>query len=346
MVSVEAKDYILKMGHQMFSAWPEDCFLSSILTAKKGAEQWLADTYIQICAYKDVSYHGLRINFFPSGKHHFWINSFDYCPFLRKYSFDNDVLLDCFGTFAAMAKYSLSKGYYVSTLLNQTFRERTKLYLHPAYFYGYKQRTDSFLLVDSFEDGKFLKKEVPSELIEKAMNEANNSFASALSRTTYMYKIKDYLYVPDYVDLANRINDYLDGVDSTHYKGKGYDNKIYGIECYKLMLEYLEYIRSTEAILDLKSFVFIEDCQRLACMRIHGLANAEVITENIDKILYLNKQAEYACEQAKNLAMKYNVRMNKAILNSISDNIVYVIKCDMQYNDMILTQMKNKNFCG
>lgn len=89
---------MLNLQRPLFCTWPEDCFLTSMILNQNTAYDWIMNSFVQICAYKVTKEkNNMRINFLPSGKHHFRVNLYDYCPFISKYAIDNEIVKKVFG---------------------------------------------------------------------------------------------------------------------------------------------------------------------------------------------------------------------------------------------------------
>jgi len=81
----ERKKILSITNNNILRTWPEDCFLISIIQNNPKSYDWIMNSFVQICTYKSThDNNSFRINFLPSGKHHYPINLYDYCPFIDK----------------------------------------------------------------------------------------------------------------------------------------------------------------------------------------------------------------------------------------------------------------------
>lgn len=75
---------ILPLSKVSINAWPDECFLFSIIQNCSTGYDWLMNSFVQITTNKESEF-SRRVNFLPSSKHHYKINAYDFCPFIIKH---------------------------------------------------------------------------------------------------------------------------------------------------------------------------------------------------------------------------------------------------------------------
>lgn len=322
---------ILDLGIPMMRAWPEDCFLSSLIQKQDTAYDWMMNSFIQICSYKQQG-EDMRINFLPSGKHHYEINLFDLCPYITKYNLENEFIINNYGKFTNFAILTILKGYYLSTSLDQIYRadKRMSHLVHPAYIFGYDLEKGILHTADSYYNGQYGYMEVAIEDMDESFNQINYYSDKWYNHRTYVYKLKKMQHNFDVSLLYSLLNDYLNSHYSTSYKSYEYDNMYYGVECYSAFIKYIENIKKTKAdYLDLRSFVFIHDYKVMMEKRIEYLIKKNYILQSEISLIDKIREDISQCNIILGLAIKYKIKHDFCYLDSIVErmNKLYQEEC-------------------
>lgn len=333
---------ILDLGIPMMQAWPEDCFLSSLIQKQNTAYDWMMNNFVQICSYKEQTI-GMRVNFLPSGKHHYEINLFDICPYISKFGIENEILLDIYGKFTDYAIYAISKGYYVSTSLEQFYRI-DKIMSHPVYIFGYDLEKGIFHTADSYYNGKYGYMEVTLEDINEGFYRINKNSDRWFEHRTYTYKLKEMQLNFDIKLLYSLLNDYLNSCYSVSYKAYEYDNMFYGIDCYKAFIEYLENIKVNYAErFDLRSLVFFRDYKMMMKKRVDFLIKNDYILQSENSLQDKINEDISQYSIMISLAIKYNITKDILCLNKIIEKLNKLYKDEFVFIEKLMAALKQVN---
>lgn len=337
---------ILNIKDHILRTWPEDCFLISIILNKPKSYDWIMNSFVQICTYKfteeDTSF---RMNFYPSGKHHYSVNLYDYCPFIDKYVINNNIIMQLFQEYTDFVVFSINNGYYISCALDQCFTKKNKHFgdFHPNYIYGYDCIDNKIYLADNFDEGKFSFLKIPFYDINKSFDFINKQSEYLHNKKSYLYRLKDCDYKFDLLKLVNLLEDYLNSCDNTDYKSKYYNNRVYGIECYKLFYPYLRRILTNlDLDIDLRSFVFLIDHKKMMHLRVKYMIENNYLCINYRSIIEDYSILKEQCEKILFLAIKYNYTKNIQLIDRIIENLKAVEVQDYYLTDKLLKNIKKR----
>jgi len=158
---------------------------------------------------------------------------------------------------------------------------------------------------------------------------------------TYLYKLKDCEYYFDTLKLANLLEDYLNSCDSTDYKSKHYNNKFYGIECYKLFYPYLmSIISNSDQFIDLRSFVFLIDHKKIMLLRIQYMLANNYLPLKIKSLEDEYRKLTKQCERILLLAIKYNNTKNAEIIDKIVNYLKLIVTNDFSLTSKLLDETR------
>ncbi len=336
---------ILDLGIPMMRAWPEDCFLSSLIQKQDTAYDWMMNSFIQICSYKQQD-KDMRINFLPSGKHHYEVNLFDLCPYISKYSIENEIITANYGKFTNYAIEAISKGYYVSTSLEQFYDvNRSMPHLgHPVYIFGYDLEKGILHTADSYYDGKYGYMEVALENIDERFYRLNYYSDKWYNHRTYTYKLKKMQHNFDVRLLYNLLSDYLNSYYSTSYKAYEYDNMTYGIECYSAFINYVDNTKKNKVdYWDLKSFVFLQDYKIMMEKRIEYLIKNNYILQSEASLKDKIGEDISQCKIMLSLAIKYEIKHDINYLDIIVERMNKLYQDEFVFTERLMAALKKAN---
>ncbi len=336
---------VLDLGAPMMRAWPEDCFLSSLIQRENTAYDWIINSFVQICCYKEQK-KDMRINFLPSGKHHYEVNLFDLCPFVSKYCIENEMIIENYEKFTDYIIQAISKGYYVSTYLEQFYGAKGKMTheAHPVYIFGYNLDKNILYTADNYFNGKYGYLEVTLDEADREFYQINSYSDKWFEHRTYTYKLKSMQHNFDVKLLYNLLNDYLNSYYSTSYKAYEYDNMFYGIECYKAFISYVKNVVISKAdYVDLKSLVFFQDYKLMMERRIEYLINNNYLLQS--EIFFKDKMKEdfFQYNIILNLAIKYNMRQEVLYLDKIIERMNKLYQEEFVFIEKLMTALKSVN---
>lgn len=349
---------ILPLAEIEISAWPEQNFLFGLLLMQETGEDWIMNQFIQLrgAHYMRPQYGAVdfSVTFYPYGIHQLTPNLFDFCPFINKYTLPRSFVAGNYGRFHEFVRLALDNGYYLSTFLDQFFREdRNGQYgfRHPNFIYGYDDAEESVYLADNFERGKYGRKKITYSQLDRAFELVPGDLWEV---SVFLYKVVPYrhsFYTPY---IKEQIADYLnpgEGIcyfnrtvcQNPSYHGEDYTNEVFfGIECYQLLLHYLNSVSLGDSQYpdkDWRSFVVLVDHKHLMVQRYEYMTKHGVMSEN--KYLYEALVGlEKDCMIAQNMFIKYTVTEDEKILQRLIQRIKEIsekdICCMEQFADNIL----------
>ena len=339
---------ILTLEDVEIGAWPEQNFLLGLLQNQKTGWDWVMNQMIQLRGTHYISHeYGVKdmsITFYPYGIHQLTPNLFDLCPFINKYTIPKSLVIGNYGRFHEFVKSSLNNGYYLSTFLDQFFRDDfhgKHGFHHPNFIYGFDDGEKSIYLADNFEKGKYAKKKVSYEQIDRAFALVPGDQWEV---SVFLYKLVPYQHTFYAPYVKEQIEDYLNPrkgicyLDRTvcmnpHYQGEDYENEVfYGIECYQLLLNYLNAIQHKNREYpeeDWRSFVMLWDHKKLMVRRYEFMAEKEYMVK--DATLYRElKELEKDCEITLNLFLKYTLTGDGKIIERLITRIEQIREQDVK----------------
>ena len=318
-VSLPLQDHIIK-------AWPEHNFLVSIIQNKPTAYDWIMNTYIQSYAshWRGYGFEDRRVTFYPYGFHSHKTNVFDLCPFITKYAIPWSMVNDMYAAFSDFIIYAIDHGFYLSCSLDQFFipgMDGETGFTHPNYFYGYDVEKQLVFLVDNLKDGKYTALAVSFTEINTAFNLLEDIHGQhQFFKSTFLYELVNRDYIFDLSLLLDQLKDYLEPGGNMCYMNRFLtllDNNseilavYFGIDCYKLMHNYLEEIIELHKSddLDWRAFVYLCDHKKLMRLRVEYLMRQGYLPE--DQLFSRDCIAlERECKMLLNLFLKYHVTKN------------------------------------
>ncbi len=317
---------ILPYVKPIFKAWPEDCFLSSVICVQENAKNWIWDNYIQISAYKGaVHEEKYRINFWPTSKHHHLVNFFDYCPFLVKNAVEYDFVEKKKVRMIDFIRDSIDFGYYVSLTVDEFFRkerEGAEGFKHPIYIYGYDDEKRCLYVGDCFDDWKYMIKELDYDIFTRAYDIVKEQSNIIGERRVYMYRLVQAEYNCDKTRIKRTLEAYLASEDRTAYRDRYYNNKYYGLDCYRGLMDYLNGRKNKK--IDLSSFAFIVDHKKLMEERVGFLF--EGVESKSEEFRRIKNQSQIML----NMAMKYNLSGKLEILDEIINMLGQMVSSEKE----------------
>ena len=98
---------------------------------------------------------------------------FDLCPFIDKYVLPRSFVFGLFSKFHSFVISAIEEGFYISTFLDQFFRDDmhgNHGYHHPTFIYGYDDAAKCVYITDNFENGKYAKKQISYDQLDTAFS--------------------------------------------------------------------------------------------------------------------------------------------------------------------------------
>lgn len=336
---------ILPIQKAIISTWPEDGFISSIIGTEKTGKDWLFNTYIQTEAYKESDNLNIcRINYLPSGKYHYGVNLFDYCPLINKYCYNEKFVIDAFGSMQEFVKYAIRNNSYVSMYIDQAYRTeitegKQGIISHPIYIYGFENNT--FFTLDNYNNYKFASRNIMFSDLENGRDWIRNNKKENFYYRIYTYSISGKSYTFDLNYLKNQLYDYYTSVDSTSYNSVNKKRRLFGIECMSKLNDYITYANKIKlSLIDLRSFVFFEERQYIMKKRLNYMYNHEMISKrNKETISYITDEAISGWEECKNLLLKYNITKDNEILLRVSKKILLLRDIEKRQCEIMLEKI-------
>ena len=270
---------VLPLGAMGIRAWPEQNFLFEILMSMQEGEKWIYNHFIQLRGTHYINRAWNKtdssVTFYPYAIHYLAPNMFDLCPFIDKYVLPRSFVFGLFSKFHSFVISAIEEGFYISTFLDQFFRDDmhgNHGYHHPTFIYGYDDAAKCVYITDNFENGKYAKKQISYDQLDTAFSLITGQ-EWCYGVILYGAKEKAYDFVPGYV--KEQLQDYLEPkrgicyMDRTlcpdpFHDGEDYLNEVFfGAQCYDLI------DRSMQAILEYDDEYSAHDWRSLVQMCDH-----------------------------------------------------------------------------
>lgn len=338
---------VLPLTDINLKAWPDQNFLVQILKEQKTGWDWIMSTFIQIRGshYQryDWNEFDTRITFYPYAMHQMSPNIFDLCPFIDKFNIPKAFVAGNYNNFMSFVRTAINSKYYVSTILDQFFREgmhgKTGFH-HPAYIFGYDDYNERVYLLDNFEKGIYGIREISYNQLESAFELVQEDNWNV---GVFLYRTKKYIYHFQPKFVKEQIENYLMPekefcymnrtiYQNEKYKDEYYSDEVYfGIHCYELLQDYLTGIMMENRSYmnyDWRSFVMLCDHKKLMMARYQFMVKNRFLLE--DQQLYHDlENIEKESEIAQNLFLKYTVSDNVDCLKRLQERTERIRRDDV-----------------
>lgn len=338
-------------------AWPEQNFLLGLLLNQETGWDWVMNQFIQLRGSHYLRYQwedvDTSITFYPYAIHQLTPNLFDLCPYINKYAIPKSMILENYREFHEFVKCAINGGYYLSTFLDQFFREDLSGnhgFHHPTFLYGYDDGVRSVYLADNFEKGKYGRKKITYTQLDRAFAMVPGDVWEV---SVFLYKLVPYKHHFTVKYVKEQIKDYLEpgkGIcyfnrtvcPEPFYCDEEYKNEVYfGINCYCLLLRYLDAILKDDKeylLNDWRSFVMLCDHKHLMIKRYEYMTEKGYMKKNV--LLYEQLiQLEKDCRIIQNMFIKYTITGEKEIIVRLIKRIKNLrqkdIKCMKLFIDII-----------
>ena len=315
----------LSLGNPKVCTYHYDAYPLSVISSGKGNyNEWIMSNYIQLCANKNIkNSDGVFLEFY--GEHGFS------SPFLEVQKLSWKFLSKMGINLHNVVEKVIEEGYYIYVQVDEYFIPKrwaynNTHYLHDLLIYGYDKSKGQYNVVGY--DDKFNYVESVISYTEFYNGFVNNFYDLELDENYWADRIFIFKYnmngkydfninlvkktISDYVNSRNDFELY------NRFKNSN-ENKVYGVQIYDKVLEYLESIEKEQILkLDLRIFKLLEEhkilmIERLLYMRDRGLE----LEQEVEKYYDIDRLAK----QCKIFAMKYNVMNSKKILELISSSL-------------------------
>lgn len=339
---------ILPLEDVEIRAWPEQNFLLGLLLVQKTGWEWFMNQFVQLRGAHYVQHQygakDMSITFYPYAIHQLSPNLFDFCPFINKYTVPKSLIIGNYRDFCEFVKYSLENGYYLSTFLDQFFREDMHGnygFHHPNFIYGYDDGEQCIYLADNFENGKYGRKKISYEQLNHAFLGVPGDQWEV---SVFLYKLIPYQHTFYAPYVKEQIEDYLyprKGIcyfdrtvcQNPHYNRKDYENEVFfGIDNYQLLLNYLDAICKKNVEYpekDWRSFVMLCDHKMMMVKRYEFMTQCKCLEKN-EKMYSALKDLEQDCRIAQNMFLKYTLTDNMEIIGRLMNRMKQIKEKDMR----------------
>lgn len=242
---------ILPLADVGIRAWPEQNFLFGILSGSEDGRKWIYNHFIQMRGSHYIGYQwdakDASMTFYPYAIHYLSPNMFDLCPFVEKNMIPKSLILGMFRSFHEFVIHAIDGGYYISSFLDQFFREDMRGHYgfhHPTFIYGYDGGERIVYIADNFERGKYGTKKITYDQLDRAFRLVPDGM---WKYGVYLYRVTSAQYssVPGYV--KEQLMDYIapgNGIcylnrtvcPESFHDGSDYLNEVFfGAQCYDLL---------------------------------------------------------------------------------------------------------------
>ncbi len=352
------KRHVLPLGEAEIGAWPEQNFLFGLLEGQACGMDWVMNHFIQLRGARYVDYRwgaqDASVTFYPYCIHQLAPNMFDLCPFLEKYGVPKTFVRGLHGKFHEFVIEAIDGGYYLSTFIDQFFREDmagNPGFRHPAFIYGYDGVSRRVMIADNFEHGKYGRKEITFEQLNQGFDLVSEELWEV---GVFLYRRRDfhYAFVPEYV--REQLEDYLHpgrGVcyfnrtvcPESFHRDEEYLNEVFfGMECYDLLDRCFEGILEGDGAYssrDWRSLVQLCDHKHLMARRYEYMVEggyAEGDAGLKDRLAELEKQ----CLIAQNMYIKFTISEDAKIIQRLRKRVRDIREMDGEAVERLLRRCK------
>ena len=344
----EKKQKILPLADMEFRAWPEQNFLFSILLGQKTGLEWMMNQFIQLRGAHYIDYSrkvaDMSITFYPYAIHQLSPNMFDFCPFIRKYALPRQLVKGNYAAFHEFIRIAIDAGMYLSTFLDQFFREDISGnygFHHPNFIYGYDDKTYQVLIADNFEKGIYGKKAITYEELDRAFDLVPEE---CWEISVFLYQIVEYDHTFQSQYVREQIGDYLTpgkGVcyfnrtvcTTPSFRNRIYSNEVFfGVECYDLLQRYLQAILQNDeeyADKDIRSFVMLHDHKKMMIKRYEFMLEHGYL-EGDDKLYHKLLSLGKECEILQNMFLKYKITDDSLYIERMAERLKRIRSMDIR----------------
>lgn len=351
------KKVILPLSDVEIGAWPEQNFLFGLLLNQETGWDWIMNQFIQLRGAHYINYQydavDFSITFYPYGIHQLAPNIFDLCPFINKYIIPRSFISEQYKSFHEFVKNALNNGYYLSTFLDQFFRRDfggNYGFRHPTFIYGYDDANKEVCLADNFEHGKYQKKQIRYDQLDKAFMLVPTDI---WEMSVFLYKLVPYQHSFYTTYVKEQLQDYLNPksgicyLDRTvcqnpHYHGKDYENEVFfGIEIYQLLFHYLNAICEGDESYpseDWRSFVMLCDHKKVMIRRYEYMTQGGYM-KNDRYLLQRLEDLEKKCEISLNMFLKYTFTNDIRIIERLKNRLEEIREQDVACMELFIKRI-------
>lgn len=340
---------ILPLETVTLTAWAEENFLFGIVKSMDTGWDWLMNQFIQLRGAHYINYEygavDSSITFYPYAIHQLAPNIFDLCPYIDKYTLPKKFVKKHYSSFFDFVKEMIDDGFYLSTFLDQFFREDKSLdsdFRHPNFIYGYCDEENRVYIADNFENGKYGEKSISKEDLEKAFELVSDEIWEV---SVFLYKMVEYSHKFNSQYVKEQIEDYLHPnrgicyfnrticMEPKHVDEKYFNEVFFGVECYGLLKNYLAALINGDYRYmdnDWRSFSMLLDHKTVMQERYVYMVENGYIVEN-EKLSKGLEHLKRECTIIRNLFLKYVARGETIILFRIAERLqnVHTEDCEM-----------------
>ena len=311
----------LNISEPMITTYTQHAHLLSILGLNESSYSWIYSNYIQIYANKDLMSFPWADFYFPCP---FELRVSDLCHLVSTQKIQRSVVSDIWSNFIDCIIYSIDNETYVHAMIDlyyvpNTASFNTFHFLHDILIYGYDCQEKKISAFDFINQGKYNNFEISFENINKGFIDYEKcSNLDYLYKNLYFYQIKSSCnYKFDFMNILNSIKAYLDGATPEYWKcysDTNKDIKVFGINYYKALIEYVINCSRNDKELQYTFFYLLLDHKRIMTMRFNYLCQ---IGYNYNPYLDELNEIERVSHTILNLTIKYNVVHGSKIVERI-----------------------------
>lgn len=224
-------------------------------------------------------------------------------------------------------------GRYNEFCVPQKNAYQKRYYVHDFIIYGYDEAKQIYYSAGYLADGKY-----------KPFTITFADFCDALKTVTTeklnFHFIKYKNGIDNRIDIRMIYEDLYDYLHSINRRNIVNKDKIFGIDCEYVFIDYLERINSSEApcSADMRHSKFFAEMKMLMYERLKYLEeNSYIVTGIADLYNCVRKKAELICM----LSLKYNVTKDKNILQKVINYQTAIIDEEREILTCVLHQLRN-----
>lgn len=292
---------------------------------------WICNHFIQLTYRKD--HPDAIADFYDNSDFDHFITPIYLCPFLGWLKLNRETM-GC-SQFTEYLEKQIMNGYYIEACLDNYYLKCSdmymkKHYIHSTFIYGFDTDNQKAYISDFYNNGSYVRRIASYDEINQGI-ETNNYFI-------VLFKYEDFAYKFNLDLFRLFLNDYIEAKDSLckfRFSTNQYNQDIkYGLQFYDCLIKDL----FDEQYLDVRPFHILYDHKILMDIRIDFLFNYGIIIQsNYKKLKDSNNNLIRKSLILRNKVIKYNIRENKKVLQTILEDIKLLKEYDYYFCKTLAT---------
>ncbi|WP_336783233.1 hypothetical protein [Paenibacillus illinoisensis] len=289
--------------------------LFSILSNEVRIEPWLFSNFIQLRYVLDWE-------LYCYDNHDIVVET---CPFIKKYTVPRELVNSKWEFFSEFIKDCINNDIYIWCHLDRFYIPsqsdyQKKSHFHETLIYGYDD--NKIFIADNLANGKYSTADCKYHEIEDAYNSVKSEYDFVTRIIMLKKKVED--------NYVLNIDQVKDGLQRLLYSKPSFDpincnvSSIYGLDVYKHMLSRFEHHKHKINKIDIRPFHLFWEHKKVMNLRLKYMVGKGLISDQHSSVEgYVDLENKLMI--LRNLVLKYNLTLNKELLDKIESEVRYVL---------------------